>query len=95
MNSFPLEVPILSYSSVYFMVWHAMHDRMYGIVHILENSYYSSVIESQRAPGVAAPDPYRILEERVNIWKRYTILQSDLGARAKKPCSSFSSRINI
>jgi hypothetical protein len=89
MNRLPLRVPILSRSSLYFLVWHAVHGGMYNVVRMLEQSYYSSAIESQLAPGVAVPDSTKILEERLNTWKRYTILQSDLGSRAQKPMFFF------
>jgi hypothetical protein len=89
MNRLPEEVPLLSQSSLYFLVWHTVHGRLLNVVQRLEQSYYASSIDSQRAPGVAALDRTRILEERLNTWKRYTILQSDLGTRAKKPMFYF------
>ena len=88
-NRLPLRLPFLSHSSLYFLVWRYAHVGMSKVVLMLQQSYYLSAIESHRAPGVAAPDRTRILEERLKTWKRYTILQSDLAARAKKPIFFF------
>lgn len=89
LNRLPEEVPLLSQSSLYFLIWHVVHGRMYNLVRALEQSYYSLAIESHRSPSVPAPDWASILEKRLNTWKRYTTLQSDLGSRAKKPMFFF------
>jgi len=89
MNRLPLRVPILARSSLYFLIWYAVHGRMHNIVRKLEQLYYSQAIKSQRAPGAAALDASKILEERLNIWKRYTILQYELGSRAQVPMFFF------
>ncbi|MBA5866881.1 MAG: hypothetical protein GDA67_09350 [Nitrospira sp. CR1.3] len=89
MNRLPMKLPVLAHSNVYFLVWYAVHDRMFHIVRRLEGAYYVAAIEDQRPSDVPKPDWSVSLEDRLKIWKRYTSLQWDLLARAKKPAFFF------
>jgi len=91
-NRAPLswKVPGLSRSSLYFLNWYYLHDLLYRIVRLSESAYYTNEFGVHQSEALRKASSRELVQKRLEIWKKYTILEDDLiGKRSGKPVFFF------
>lgn len=91
-NRAPLswKFPGLSRSSLYFISWHYFHDFLYQVVKASESAYYANEFAVHQSEAVRKTSPKELIQKRIAIWKKYTILEDDLvRKRTDKPVFFF------
>ena len=77
-NSVPLAIPGLSGSSLYFICWYNLHDVLYRVVKASESAYYAKEFGVHQSENLRNTPPKEFIRRRIEIWKKYTILEDDL-----------------
>jgi len=86
----PLKIPGLSRSSLYFMCWYNLHDLLYRVVRASESAYYANEFEVHQSETLRKTSSRELIQNRIEIWKNYTILEDDLiRKRTGKPVFFF------
>ena len=89
-NRTPLILPGLSRSSSYFMCWYILHDLLYRVVKTSESAYYANEFGAHQSEALRKTSPKEFIQKRIEIWKKYTILEDDLvRKRTGKPVFFF------
>jgi hypothetical protein len=80
LNGLPLKIPLLSRSSIYFLIWQGIHPLLYEGIGGLENRYLTAI----GARAALGDEQMQVAswQRKIEIWKKYTRLQNELEKRA-------------
>jgi hypothetical protein len=80
----------LSRSSLYFLCWYNLSDLLYRVVRASEALYYASEFEIHQSEDLRKASRIELIQKRIPIWKKYTILEDDFVRKLKgKPVFFF------
>ena len=63
---------------MYFLCWYNLHDLLYRVVRRSESAYYANEIGVHQSESLRKTSPKEMIQKRIAIWKKYTILEDDL-----------------
>ena len=86
----PKAIPGLSRSSLYFVFWYNIREFLYRVVRACESAYYDNEFKAHQTKALRDIPEKEFIQKRIDIWKKYTILEDDvIRKRTDKPIFFF------
>lgn len=85
MEALPLKLTVVSRSHLYFVFWQTVHPLLYGAIQFVDDRFYASAVGRRRPSEPAAGSA----EQKLAIWRRFTLLQAHLAKAVGKPALFF------